>query len=510
MHLIKFIDWFVPPKLHKSIVNLSRARMITVASFFVTFATLPNCMRSFASNDLNMGYVIIFVSILQLCTLPVLKKSGSTVLSGNYLMLVFFSFMTYATYNSGGGATSYFAANYATIILLSFLITGLRGGLFWGLSALISLTAMYLVEMNGHHFYDIYAQNPFINITIIVTIVVVLGSMLEFSSDVNLKKFALERDQSEKASEELKIMMNNAQRVMAAVSQADLSKRIDIDSEGNLSDLKNSINSAVQLLGRTINQISGACGQLNTGISEMSGGAHALATSTSEQATTLEEFSSTMKEIGNMANTISNNSAQAQVLSTQSVKEVRKGNALMEALLSSIKSIDKTSSDVVKVIRVIDEIAFQTNLLALNAAVEAARAGKYGKGFAVVAEEVRNLAERCTNATKDTTSLIESSLHEVKMGVEHAGNTAELLRNFDTNIENVNQLIVSISDSSKEQSSAVNEINSGLININHTVQQNSSISEESAAASEELASQTAYLLNLMREFKLKREVILSN
>jgi len=179
----------------------------------------------------------------------------------------------------------------------------------------------------------------------------------------------------------------------------------------------------------------------------------------------------------------------------------------MDSMLKSMESINQSSSEVSKVIKAIDEIAFQTNLLALNAAVEAARAGKYGKGFAVVAEEVRNLASRSAKAARTTTDLIENSLQEVKRGVQNADATASLLNQITEGINRSNVLINEISDASVEQANNIGEINEGLANVNNVVQQNSSISEQSASASEELSAQAGRLQEMMNSFILPEHTV---
>ena len=169
--------------------------------------------------------------------------------------------------------------------------------------------------------------------------------------------------------------------------------------------------------------------------------------------------------------------------------------------------INESSNSVSKVIKVIDEIAFQTNLLALNAAVEAARAGKFGKGFAVVAEEVRNLASRSAEAAKNTTSMIESSINQVESGVKNADQADEILKEFISIIEKVNDLVCEISAASKEQSNGVGEISESLNLVNDVVQNNSSISEQTAAASEQLKDQAETMQHLIDSFNLNRDVL---
>ena len=216
-----------------------------------------------------------------------------------------------------------------------------------------------------------------------------------------------------------------------------------------------------------------------------------------------------MNEIEAKAKSNSEFARQAEDLSENTNHAVKKGNAQMDAMLESMKKITETSTNVAKVIKVIDEIAFQTNLLALNAAVEAARAGKYEKGFAVVAEEVRNLAARSAEAAKDTTELIESSITEVENGVRNADQTAEILESFEESVVKVTDIVKEISMASQDQAGGSIEISNGLSQVNQVIQQNSSISEETASASQELASQADILMNLMGQFKLNSEVQLS-
>jgi methyl-accepting chemotaxis protein len=252
------------------------------------------------------------------------------------------------------------------------------------------------------------------------------------------------------------------------------------------------INSITARIGEGAQQIAAASNQLSASAQQLSQGS-------TEQASAIEETSSTLQESAAMLQQNTSNTKQAAQLSGKTHESSDKGGAEMQEMMGSIQEIKKSSDQIAKIIKVIDDIAFQTNILALNAAVEAARAGEAGMGFAVVAEEVRNLAGRSAQAAKDTTAIIEANIELSNKGVLVAEKVRETLNEITLQAKKVNELMDEIAVASQEQVQGVDQVNKAMAQMGTVTQQNAANAEESASAAEELNAQADNLRKIIRE-----------
>nr|WP_320025684.1 methyl-accepting chemotaxis protein [uncultured Acetobacterium sp.] len=291
--------------------------------------------------------------------------------------------------------------------------------------------------------------------------------------------------------------------VTAEIGNGNLNLENVSEFGGDFNAISNALNTIISTLNSLLGDINNASEQVNVGANQVSQSSQTLAQGSTEQASSIQELTASITEIADQTKNNAIDANKARELASLVMGNAEKGNAQMTEMQRSMVDINKSSEDISKIIKVIDDIAFQTNILALNAAVEAARAGQHGKGFAVVAEEVRTLAARSADAAKETTGLIEGSISKVQEGTKIADETAGALDEIVGGITKVNDLIGNIATASNEQATGIAQINMGVEQVAQVVQQNSATAEESAAASEELSGQSVLLKNMIDQFELR-------
>ena len=290
--------------------------------------------------------------------------------------------------------------------------------------------------------------------------------------------------------------------ILNEVADGNLLFQLTYDYAGEFAKVKTALEHISDSLNTTLTQINQSSEQVASGSDQVASGSQALSQGATEQASSIEELAATINDISQQvsqnAESAKNASRQASIVGEQ----ITVSNDSMKHMTIAMNEISEKSSQIGKIIKTIEDIAFQTNILALNAAVEA-RAGEAGKGFAVVADEVRNLASKSAEASKDTANLIEGSMQAVEKGTQIANSTAEQLSQVVSGAQEIVNTIDDIATASQRQSDSIRQVTTGVDQISSVIQTNSATAEESAAASEELSGQAQILKNLVSKFRLK-------
>jgi methyl-accepting chemotaxis protein len=290
-------------------------------------------------------------------------------------------------------------------------------------------------------------------------------------------------------------------RIAGSIANGDLSIAIrtaESDSSSLLVEMKEMRDSLVGIVAR----VRRGTETIGTASREIAAGNIDLSSRTELQASSLEKTASAMEKLTGTVKQNADNAREANQLAATASDVASKGGAVVSQVVDTMGSINASANKIVDIIGVIDGIAFQTNILALNAAVEAARAGEQGRGFAVVAAEVRSLAQRSAAAAKEIKTLIGDSVEKVERGSKLVGQAGVTMDEVVASVKRVTSIMGEIASASAEQSAGIEQVNQSIIEMDSMTQQNASLVEEAAAAAQSLQDQAAELARVVSIFRL--------
>jgi len=291
-------------------------------------------------------------------------------------------------------------------------------------------------------------------------------------------------------------------KIAGSIAHGDLSIVIDTkasDRGSLLVEMKEMRNSLVGI----VEQVRRGTETIGTASREIAAGNIDLSSRTELQASSLEKTASAMEQLTSTVKQNADNAREANALAATASDVARKGGDVVSQVVGTMGEINSSASKIADIIGVIDGIAFQTNILALNAAVEAARAGEQGRGFAVVASEVRNLAQRSAAAAKEIKTLIGDSVEKVERGSKLVGQAGVTMDEVVSSVKRVTDIMSEIANASAEQSAGIAQVNTSIIEMDSMTQQNAALVEQAAAAAQSLQDQAGELARVVSIFKLE-------
>jgi len=277
--------------------------------------------------------------------------------------------------------------------------------------------------------------------------------------------------------------------------------RVEIRPRSEDDRLALSLQRLVGQLGTTVGQVQDAMALTLASAGQVRQASESLSQATSQQASSLEEVSASITDLGQRSRAAADQAGQSKSQADQTLEAVRAGGRKVAELVAAMAAIEEANQRILGVVETIDDIAFQTNLLSLNANVEASRAGSSGRGFAVVAGEVRSLSQRSAQAVKETSTLVATCLATVQSGGKLVREVESTLAGIGSQSESVARLAAGLAEDGRGQASALRDLEGALGQIDRSTQANAATAEQTASSSQVLTDQARKVQELLDQFR---------
>ena len=291
-----------------------------------------------------------------------------------------------------------------------------------------------------------------------------------------------------------------ALQAVETVGTGDLTGMVVVTSRDESGRLLASLQTMTARLSTVVTEVRSGTKEIGSISALVAAGNIELSARTEQQAAALEQTASSMEQMNASVRQNAENALKAHALSRDASDTARVGGQAVGQLVAKMDGIKAAATRIADITSVVDMIAFQTNILALNAAVEAARAGEHGRGFAVVASEVRNLAQRSSTAAKEIKQLINESLEQVSTGVTLAQGAGRTMDAVVEAIVKAHGTIDEISHATQEQASGIDQINRAVAQLDQVTQQNATLVDDAAVASQTMNAHAQQLAGLVEFF----------
>lgn len=313
------------------------------------------------------------------------------------------------------------------------------------------------------------------------------------------------RDMSEGINQISRVVeetLNEVRRALSHLAQGDMTYQMNGKFDGIFADIASAMGEATENMHKTLSNVVDSTDNVTASAMDISSTTDQLAKRSERNAAMLAQTAESISTVSSVINTSADAAQTAKVNVAKVSSKAGKGTELAQNTMEAMHEVKSSSDAITKILGVIDEIAFQTNLLALNAGVEAARAGEAGRGFAVVAAEVRALARRSSDSSREITSLIEAATQSIGRGVDMVDQTVGSLTGIADDLQGVEQQIEHIASAFQETNRSVSEVSGSTAELEQTTQDTAAMLEEANAAIQSLDNEARALRGELGAFRL--------